>query len=69
MLDTYEPAPLHESDSDFDDIPSISYTHKVALDSLADLCLFRFQNAHVSSQKGGQLEPLLYREKRDIEGL
>lgn len=30
---------------------------------------FRLQNPNVNAQKGGQLEALLYREKRDIEGL
>jgi len=69
-LDTYESAPLHESDSepgDTPDVPSISYT--AALEFLDGLRLFRLQNPHVNRQKGEQLEALLYREKRDIECL
>jgi len=37
--------------------------------SLENLGLFRLQNPHVNSQKGEQLEALLYREKQDIERL
>ena len=69
-LDTYESAPLHESDSeagDTPDVPIISYT--AALEFLDGLRLFRLQNPHVNRQKGEQLEALLYREKRAIEGL
>ncbi|KAF8431736.1 hypothetical protein BGX38DRAFT_1146566 [Terfezia claveryi] len=60
ILDTYEPAPLQESDSDSDDIPSISY--KLALGALETLRLFRLQHPHLSLQKREQLEGLLYRE-------
>ncbi|KAF8453669.1 hypothetical protein BGX38DRAFT_392308 [Terfezia claveryi] len=60
ILDTYEPAPLQESDSDSDDIPSISY--KVALEALETLRLFRLQHPLLSLQKREQLEGLLYRE-------
>ena len=70
ILDTYEPAALHESDSEADEIsnvPMISDT--AALDFLEGLSLFRLQNPHVSRHKGEQLEALLYREKRDIENL
>ena len=70
ILDTYDPAPLHESDSDPDDIsdvPVISY--QVAPDCIEALRLFRLQNPHVNIKKGEQVEDILYREKRDIEGL
>ena len=66
ILDTCEPAPLHESDSESDntaDIPVISY--KAALDGLEGLSLF----PHLNAQKREQLEALLYREKQDIERL
>ena len=70
ILGTYEPAALHESDSEADEIsnvPIISYT--AALDFLEGLRLFRLQNPHVNRQKGDQLEALLYRERRNIENL
>ena len=68
ILDTYESAHLYESDSDTPDVPVISYTE--ALTFLAGLRLFgRPQNHHVNRQKGEQLQGLLYRTKRDIEGL
>ena len=67
ILDTYEPAPLQESDSDPDDVPSIS--DKTALQGLENLHLSRLENPHINPHKGGQVEALLYREKWDIEGL
>ena len=60
ILDTYEPAPFQESDSDSDDVPSISH--------------LRALKTYVSSvfkipMTGEQLKALLYREKQDIEVL
>ncbi|KAF8422176.1 hypothetical protein EV426DRAFT_706320 [Tirmania nivea] len=70
ILDTYEPAPLHESDSEGDDTPDIPLvSYAAALEGLETLRLFRLQNPHVNAQIGEQLEALLYREKRDIEVL
>ena len=70
ILDTYQPAPVYESDSDagdIQDVPVISC--KAALEGLELLRLFRLQNPHVNLQRGEQTEGLLYREKQDIEGL
>jgi len=50
ILNTYEPTPVHEFDSDADniqDLPVISY--KTALEGLEALGLFRLQNPHVNS--------------------
>ena len=70
ILDTYEPAPLHESDSEGDDTPDVPLvSYAAALEGLETLCRFRLQNPHVNAQKGEQLEAFLYREKGDIEGL
>ena len=58
--DIYEATPVHEFDSDPDnihDLPVISY--KTALEGLEALRLFRLQNPHVPSQKAEQLEGLL----------
>ena len=52
---------------DTPDVPIISYT--AALEFRDGLRLFRLQNPHVNRQKGEQLEAVLYRGKRDIEGL
>ena len=58
-----------ESDSDVDDVCSISYN--VALESIENLHLFRLEHPHLNSQKGEKLEAVLYQEKRtrDIETL
>ena len=72
VLDTYEPASLHESDSDaenFRDVPVISCKFRAALEGLEFLHLFRPHNPHVNLKKGEQLEDLLYREKRGMESL
>jgi len=49
------------------DVPIISY--QAALEGLEALRLFRLQNPHVDSQRGKQVEAVLYGEKRDIETL
>jgi len=49
------------------DVPIISY--QTALEGLEALRLFHLQNPHVNSQRGEQVEAVLYREKRDIETL
>jgi len=42
ILDAYEPAPLHESDSDPDDTPDVPViSYQVALGSIEVLLLFR----------------------------
>ncbi|KAF8457958.1 hypothetical protein BGX38DRAFT_1138959 [Terfezia claveryi] len=73
ILDTYERAPLHESDSDADGTPDgpLSHIQLRLREGLEALRLFRLQNqnAHVNSQKSEELEALLYRGKRDIECL
>ena len=70
ILDTYEPAALHESDSEADEISNVLIiSYIAALDFLEGLRLFRLRDPHVNRQKGEQLEALLYREKRDIENL
>ena len=52
ILDTYEPTPLQESDSDPDDVPSIYFL----LQSLENLGLFRLENPHINPQKGEQVK-------------
>ena len=70
ISNTYEPAPLHVSDSEAGDTPDVALISYVApLESLEALRLFRLQNLHVNLLKGEQLESILYREKRDIGGL
>jgi len=44
-------------------------SYQAALEGLEALCLSRLQNPHVNSQRGEQVEAVLYREKRDIEAL
>ena len=70
ILDTYDPTPIQESDSDPDDIPVVPViSYKTALEGLEALRLFRLQNPYVNLQKGEQLDAALYREKRDIEAM
>ena len=70
ILDTYEPAPVHESDSDAGDIQDVAVIScKAALEALELLRLFRLQNPRINLQRSEQMEGPLYREKRDIEGL
>jgi len=70
ILDPYEPILLQDSDANpegMQDVPIISY--QAALEGLEALRLFRLQNPHVNSQRGEQVEAVLYREKQDIETL
>ena len=57
ILDTYEPAPVYESDSDAGDIQDVAVIScKAALEALELLRLFRLQNPHVNLQRSEQME-------------
>jgi len=69
ILDTYEPAPVYESDADVNDIQVVAVVaYQVAREVLEPFVSFVFKTL-VNLQRGEQMEDLLYREKRDIEGL
>ena len=66
ILDVYEPAPLHESDSGPDGIPVAPViSHQAALEGLEVLCLFRLQNRHGIYKKANWWM-LLYIERNGI---
>ena len=57
ILDTYEPAPVHESDSDAGDIQDVAVIScKAALEALELLRLFRLQNPRINLQRSEQME-------------
>jgi len=52
ILEIYEPAPLHESDSGPDDIPVVSaISYKTTLEGREILFLCRLQNPHVVTKR------------------